>query len=355
MFMIFVERVVLSFFSALLVLSTWSSCKKSDPDWRNQSVELAIPEIEQTGELTATVHYAMRVQGNPLPEILEFGLIVTTDPEAPFFGMRYPSEKEPNLENYTLYLYNIEAEKDWYVRSYAITHRDTTLSDVTSFRSGKYYSEGAGVTDIEGNFYKTVIIGGQEWMAENLKSRTFCNGDTLRYATNTSMLPNAWGWDDVEPASVSWNFDANNDTLYGKYYSGQVGNDTRNICPCGWRIPIVEDFIVLLNHIGNNQYAGGKMKSLGVLENGTGLWKYPNALATNLSGLNILPAGMYWNQSLGFMYQHEQAKIMVIDQNQILSGTSREISFRVQSHRREVDIRNVNKSGVFVSIRCIRE
>jgi len=53
--------------------------------------------------------------------------------------------------------------------------------------SPSIYIDGDGVYDVEGNYYKTVVIGDQEWMAENLKTNLFCNGDSIPYLSSNEV------------------------------------------------------------------------------------------------------------------------------------------------------------------------
>ena len=72
-------------------------------------------------------------------------------------------------------------------------------------------------------------------------------------------------------------------------YTTQEG--TQGICPDGWHIPTDDEWTVLTNYLGGIAIAGGKMKSTGTIEEGTGLWYDPNEGATNLSGFTGLPGG----------------------------------------------------------------
>jgi uncharacterized protein (TIGR02145 family) len=330
------------------------SCKKNDPDWRKYEIVLSDIDLEQTGKREATVRYSMKIIGSPTPEILEFGLIVSGDPEAPFFGTRYPSSELAEKGSYEQYLTNMEGDTRWYVRSYVVTYHDTILSKINSFQSGNYYTEGAGVTDVEGNFYKTVLIGTQEWMAESLRTRTFCNGDTMVLGKSTAVFGQ---FDNTTPIALSLDFDSSNDTIYGKYYPGMVAFDDRNICPCGWKIPTKSDIVDLANFVGNNQYLGAKMKSTGILEEGTGLWLYPNVLGNNLTGLNVHPGGDFSKGGNYFSYVHSTAQIMFTEPHVNNNGVMVDYPYSLvmQYIRREVDIYGVGENVGFINIRCVRE
>jgi uncharacterized protein (TIGR02145 family) len=338
----------------ILVFFTSVACKKSDPNWRKYSIELTDLEVEQNSELSAVIHYKMKVSGNPRPEILEFGLIVTTNPEAPFHGFKIPSNQEDNLEDYTQNLFNLEGGNWWFVRPYAVTHRDTILGEKATFLTGKYYTEGNGVYDIEGNFYKTVIINGQEWMAENLRTRTFCNGDTLIVATGPETFQE---YPLNTPITLSHFFNSADDSIFGKYYPGFMAFDERNICPCGWKVPHRNDVVAMANYVGNNQYLGGKMKSTGIYELGTGLWKYPNAMASNLTGLNMHPGGFYWRGQSYFSSDNTDGYFMILDfymswNNNLIETPG---SMLLITNRRDLILEGIGADYWYTNIRCIKE
>jgi uncharacterized protein (TIGR02145 family) len=143
------------------------------------------------------------------------------------------------------------------------------------------------VSDQDGNTYATIVIGNQEWMAENLRTTKFCNGVPIPNVTDR----NHWGSLNTS-AWVYYDNDNQYDIPYGKLYNWYAANDLRNICPCGWHVPSDAEWTVLINYLDNNSLngksaiVGGWMKSMG-----TQYWQSPNAGATNQSGFSGLPGG----------------------------------------------------------------
>jgi uncharacterized protein (TIGR02145 family) len=140
-----------------------------------------------------------------------------------------------------------------------------------------------GVYDIDGNFYKTVRICNQVWMASNLKTTKFNDGTTINY------LPDSIAWYNTNnPAYCFTNNIVSNDTIYGKLYNGNTIINQRNICPKGWRIPTTIDLEELFNCFSSisGSTLGGLLKEVG-----TSHWKSPNTGATDSFGFKALPAG----------------------------------------------------------------
>ena len=123
------------------------------------------------------------------------------------------------------------------------------------------------MTDAEGNEYKTIVIGTQEWMAENLNTSIYRNGDPI-----PSGLSNA-EWENTGNASQGacsyYNNQSNYDCPYGKLYNWYAVGDTRNLCPAGWHVPSTQEWALLTSFLGGEDVAGGKMKS-------TALWSSVN-------------------------------------------------------------------------------
>jgi uncharacterized protein (TIGR02145 family) len=154
------------------------------------------------------------------------------------------------------------------------------------------YLKGMGsVTDIDGNSYKTVIIGHpfldmgtQEWMAENLKVTRFSDGSSIPLASNA----NEWHVE-VQNSNphFAWSHYSPQDqgTFYGALYNFHATVDTRGLCPDGWRVSTRSDWEKLCTILGGHE-AGGKLKST------DSAWDPPNVDATNELLFDALPAGL---------------------------------------------------------------
>jgi len=84
------------------------------------------------------------------------------------------------------------------------------------------------MTDQQGNVYKTIVIGSQEWMAENLKTSIYRNGEPIENVTdNAQWVGLATG------ARCYYNNDSQYECPYGKLYNWYAVADPRNLCPTG--------------------------------------------------------------------------------------------------------------------------
>ena len=140
-------------------------------------------------------------------------------------------------------------------------------------------------TDADNNHYSTLQIGDQIWMAENLKVGILIDG--IEEQTNNSTIEK-YCYNDLE----------SNCAVYGGLYQWNemmqyvTTPGVKGICPTGWHIPTDAQWTTVTTFLGGQFDVGGKMKSTGTIEAGTGLWYYsPNTEATNESGFTAVPAG----------------------------------------------------------------
>jgi uncharacterized protein (TIGR02145 family) len=145
----------------------------------------------------------------------------------------------------------------------------------------------AQVTDKDGKTYKTVEIGTQTWMAENLNVSRFRNGDLIPEAKTNEEWKKAN--DEKKPAWCYYNNDPANGLNYGKLYNGYAITDLRNLAPDGWQVPDETGWNVLIKNSGGTTYAGQALKSVEIWKGGED-FKYSKG--TNSSGFSGLPGGL---------------------------------------------------------------
>lgn len=190
----------------------------------------------------------------------------------------------------------LAAGTQYYVRAYATNSVGTGYgsqilftTQISSIQFNPSLTYGT-VTDIEGNVYRTIVIGTQTWMAENLKSTKLNDGASINQITNAS----SWYYYKSQ-ANYCW---YNNDgstykDVYGALYNYSTINKG-NICPIGWQVPTDAEWTTLTTYLGGTSIAGGKMK-----ETGTTHWLSPNSGATNKSGFSALPGGLRLGEYFG--------------------------------------------------------
>lgn len=186
----------------------------------------------------------------------------------------------------------------YYVRSYATNSQDTFYGNQLSFTTpilegidfNSELSYGS-VSDIENNVYKTIIIGTQVWMAENLRATKYSNGDLIG-----TTIPATLDITAENEAKYQWAYDGNEGLVaaYGRLYTFYAVSDNRNVCPTGWHVPADEEWKMMRDFLNGATVAGGKLK-----ESSLAHWFTPNTAATNEIGFTALPGG-YRNNRSGF-------------------------------------------------------
>jgi uncharacterized protein (TIGR02145 family) len=143
------------------------------------------------------------------------------------------------------------------------------------------------------NIYAPVKIGTQVWMTKNLNVSRYRNGDRIPQVKSpakwAALTTGAWCW---------YKNDSATGAIYGKLYNWYAVHDPRGLAPAGWHVPSDTEWTRLTSFLGGVLVAGGKMKSTGTIEAGTGLWYAPNADATNSSGFTGLPGGYRSDQGI---------------------------------------------------------
>ncbi|MDY0143980.1 MAG: fibrobacter succinogenes major paralogous domain-containing protein [Bacteroidales bacterium] len=252
-----------------------SSCKKYDDN-------NGIPVLESTS-VTEITHKSAKSGGD-----------ITSDGGASVIsrGVCWSSSHTPTIADnktsdgtgkgsFSTNLNGLTSGVTYYLRAYATNSVGTAYGDVLIFTTPKYFINGNGVVDLDGNSYNTIIVGEQEWMVENLKVTKYRNGNPISSVTDNVEWSNL-----TVGAYCNYENNLNNATIYGRLYNWYAVTDNRNICPTGWHVPSIAEWQTLVNYLGDDSIAGGMLKEIGNTH-----WHSPNSGATNESGFSGLPGG----------------------------------------------------------------
>ena len=140
--------------------------------------------------------------------------------------------------------------------------------------------------DLPGNCSTNfTTICNQTWMVKNLDVDHYKNGDPIPQVTDptewAALTTGAWCYYFNDPA---------NGPTYGKLYNWYAVNDPRGLAPPGWHVPTNSEWETLINCLGGEEIAGGKLKEIGTTH-----WLEPNIGATNESGFTALPGNIRLN------------------------------------------------------------
>lgn len=196
-----------------------------------------------------------------------------------------------------------------------------------------------GTIEYDGRSYRTVLIGTQCWMKDNLNIGKWTDQGQLQKQTNNGVIE-----------KYCYGNDFTNCDQWGGLYQWdemmqyvQTAN-AQGICPTGWHIPSSQDWKTLIRYLGGESLAGGKIKYTG--SNG---WATPNVGADNSSGFTALPGGYFdymaqrWHNqySNGYFWSSET----------ITKSTA--VAMMVSSDRGDLDLYEEFMPSA-LSVRCIR-
>jgi uncharacterized protein (TIGR02145 family) len=195
---------------------------------------------------------------------------------------------------------NLIPNTTYYVKAYATNIGGTNYGSEITFKTigssfGIPCNAITSVRDIDGNSYKTVQIGSNCWMSENLRTTKYQDGTNIPIDLTGGDYGFGSGetWSNrTSGARTIYGNNANNLTTFGYLYNWFAAVDPRGVCPKGWRLPMNSDWDDLTDYLGGESEARNKMKVVG-----TTFWESPNLGATNESGFYGLPGGSRWSGS----------------------------------------------------------
>jgi uncharacterized protein (TIGR02145 family) len=194
------------------------------------------------------------------------------------------------------------------------------------------------VKDQDGNIYKTVKIGNQIWMAENLRTTKYTDGTSIPYITENS------NWINTSTPAYCW---YRNDTayikIYGALYNGYAVN-TNKICPAGWHVSTDGEWTAMVEFLGGKDVAAAKLK-----ESGISHWTGPDSRATNESGFSALPGGTRYVNGI-FFSQKDIGYWWTFTGSDELNGW-----YRSMYYSNSIVDRNYHDSTNGFSVRCVKD
>lgn len=218
----------------------------------------------------------------------------------------------------------------------------------------------ATVKDIEGNVYKTVKIGNQWWMAENLKTTKFNDGTAIPLVTDNTA------WSNLTTPGYCWsNNDDANKNIYGALYNWYTVIDNRKLAPPGWHVPTDAEWTILENYLISNGYnydgttSGNKIaKSLAsvtgwvssIVTGAVGNTDYPDI--RNKSGFSGLPGNQ---RGYSGSFDAINSVGMWWSSTQVSTNTSNAYN-RYLNYNYNYVIRDTYRSKKYgFSVRCIKD
>ncbi len=279
----------------ILLTTILQSCKKEN--------EEELPQLltEPPGQIARTsAWFGGTILDDGSDSIMVKGFCWSLEPEPTLADQSAPHyfSYEGHMENH---IGGLIPGTIYYARAYATNAAGTGYGNQVSFTTKPakamtlFNTELSydSVQDIDGNRYKTISIGSQVWMAENLKTTRYNDGASIPLITvdpsNDALLSPGYSWYE------------NNETLfkdiYGAYYNW-FAIKTQKVCPSGWHLPSDEEWKVMEMFLGMTREEAdaigyrGTTEGEKLKESGNYNWTQESLQGSNLSGFTALPGGL---------------------------------------------------------------
>lgn len=243
------------------------------------------PELSTTA-ITAGTDVSVVTGGNIISSVgapvTQRGVCWSTSPN-PTVTLTTKTSQGSGTGSFSSSITGLLPSTKYYVRAYATNAGGTGYGEQIVFSTGIRY---------QGMLYSPVVIGSKTWLRPDLCVVNYRNGDPITIYSTAS----AWS----STTQGAYAFNTNNclqvqgqpntcEKLYN-YYSVA---DPRGLCPTGWHVATMIDFVGIENTLGAAG-AGGKIKSTATASSGNGLivgsgWLSPNTGATNSTGFTAVP------------------------------------------------------------------
>ncbi len=238
----------------LLFLGLLVSCK---PQEKPKTIPMVTTgDITEITTTTATCTYEVTDDGGA--EVTTRGVCWSTSEDPTTADSK--TEDGTGLGEYTSNITTLTPNITYYVRAHATNSEGTAYGEQKSFKTNQDAAGDTFTDSRDSNVYKTVTIGSQTWMAENLKYLPSVVGPGTWSETQAYYYVNGYDGTDVAAAKAHPNY-----TPYGVLYNwpaAMAGAGTsdlnpsgvRGICPAGWHLPSDDEWTQLETFLADNGY-----------------------------------------------------------------------------------------------------
>ncbi len=264
----------------ILIVIFTSSCGKDNQEEPPVTQKLTTMDI-------SNISYTVAKCGG----IYEYGFIpnrkglcwnTTGDPT---YSDNHISNYENDTSSFESKIYRLKPNTTYFIRAYAELWGEYYYGETKHFTTRTYDS----IIDIrDNNIYRYAEIGDQYWLIDNLKYLPSVN-NPIEESDITPMyyVYNYFG-SDLEDAKSHHNYET-----YGVLYNRK---SIEGSCPSGWHVPSPSDWEKLTEFVEEdekpmNYQVAHALKSMGTIEDGTGLWKSSQYEGINSVGFSAIPSG----------------------------------------------------------------
>lgn len=248
-------------FTLLFATFLLTQCKKNSPAPTPPPPVIKVPELSTDSANNVTLNNATifaHVSSDGGSSVTARGICWGTSANPTITDTSVSSGT--GTGSFTATITGLSYRAGYHVRAYATNSKGTSYGQDISFTTA--------TPDIS-----------TQWTLKNLDVVTYRNGDSIPQVTDTlewrNLTTGAWCY---------YQNDSTNGAEYGKLYNWYAVTDPRGLAPAGWQIPSKEEWTYLVNFLGGDDIAGGKLKT-------TNLWQAPNTGATDELGFGGKPGG----------------------------------------------------------------
>lgn len=198
----------------------------------------------------------------------------------PIYGHDFEKfQKSVSTEN------ELDVNNKYYIAIQAENGIGISMSETREVTLHQFFTFGEGVSDLDGNFYNTVIIDNNEWFAENLNTSSLEDGSEIHKSSDAEDFVTTRD----KPAWIYFNNDPSYAEAFGKLYNDLAITNDVGICPDGWRIPTIVDFRKIADLADNKSY---NFRNRGFYRGERGTQVDAINKPFNTTGFSGLPSGL---------------------------------------------------------------